>query len=223
MADPIIDNAVRAQCIFQGPSGLAEDRYVTSWAFIRSTIGSAGQEEQSDEVAERLREFWLEETTNAQATVFQSMAGDLAPGGLQIRTYDLGQSPPREPRVYDFSLPGAGNSSLPREVAVTMSFFADRNLPRQRGRVFIGPVSVNAMTVGGGGPRPTENLRNTLAASAERLSSLGMGVGDQMQWAVLSPTDAEIRPVTAGWIDDAFDTQRRRGESPTTRTAWPSS
>jgi len=32
--------------------------------------------------------------------------------------------------------------------------------------------------------------------------------------------DAELRIVTAGWVDNAFDTQRRRGEDASSRLSW---
>jgi len=36
----------------------------------------------------------------------------------------------------------------------------------------------------------------------------------------VSPSDGAAFPVQSGWVDDAFDTQRSRGDAPTTRIEW---
>lgn len=219
MADPIISNVVRAQCIWKGPSNLPEDRFVTTWAFVRETLANAGGQEQKNEVAERLREFWLDGGGTYPA-VANYIPSSITAQGLEIRCYDLGQAPPREPSIYNYPVGfGAQGQGLPREVAIAMSFYAGRNLPRRRGRVFIGPLASSSIA---SDISPTVNplLRNRVVFMAERLA-LGFGAGDSMRWGVLSQADQQIRNVTAGWVDDAFDTQRRRGLAPTTRTSWP--
>lgn len=224
MADPQIDNVVRAQCIWSAPSGLPEDRFVTTWAFVRGGIGTdpfKGAEAQADEVAERLREFWLEPTSVQAMSVSQCLPVAIANRGLEIRCYDLGQAPPRQPRIYNYPVANSGaGKALPEEVAIAMSFYAERNLPRQRGRVFIGPLT-DSVVVDGTPVRVNGSWQQILSAAANRLA-LETGVGDSMRWGVLSQADGEIRPVTAGWVDDAFDTIRKRGSAPSGRSEWPS-
>jgi hypothetical protein len=42
-----------------------------------------------------------------------------------------------------------------------------------------------------------------------------------LRWSIRSITPVEnFVPIVAGWIDDAFDTQRRRGPDPSFRTNW---
>lgn len=229
MPDVQIDNVVRAQCIWSGPSGLPRDRYVTTWHFVRGS-GSAlsDAQEQADEVSERLREFWLENTS-----VGQSVAAYLSPNvltaGLEIRCYDLGQPagtangsvPPREARIYNHEadVSALGSKNLPEEVAVSLSFYADRNLPRRRGRVFIGPLS-DAAVKSSGPARVDNGFQRTLCAAAHRLAN-EEGATDVMRMGVLSQKDQEIRQVTAGWVDDAFDTIRKRGPESTGREPFP--
>lgn len=219
MADPQINNAVRAQAIWQAKSGLPEDRFVTSWAFVRQAIGNINLETQLNEVAERLREFWLEPATGTFA-VCDYLPKAITAQGLQIRCYALADEPPREPHVYDFETGrGATDAVFPWEVATCLSFYADRNLPRRRGRVFLGPLTLKARVELDGVVRTSDDFRADLVYSANRLAH-ERGIGDEMQWAVLSPTDGEIRPVTNGWVDDAFDTMRKRGQEPSVRTAF---
>lgn len=226
MADPQIDNAVRAQCIWNAPSGLPTDRFVTSWAFVRITGSIAtGGAQQADEVAERLREFWLEPAGGNIVASF--LPTSIANRGLEIRCYDLGDPPGnkqagipgREPRIYNFPANfGNASPSLPREVAVTLSFYARRSTPRTRGRVYLGPLT-QAATDGTPECKVSEAFRTCIAAAADRLAN-AEGAGDDMNWGVLSPTDEEIRGVTGGWVDDAFDTIRSRGQEAGTRTEW---
>jgi len=51
--------------------------------------------------------------------------------------------------------------------------------------------------------------------------------GLSVKWAVYSPTtdavdtiDNAFNDVLDGWVDNAFDTQRRRGPAATTRITW---
>jgi hypothetical protein len=39
-------------------------------------------------------------------------------------------------------------------------------------------------------------------------------------WVVYSPTDDAYHEVANGWVDNAWDTQRRRGYKPTSRTTF---
>lgn len=220
MADPIIDNAVRVQCIWQAPSGLPEDRFVTSWAFIRAVAGAKVWPNSAEEISERLREFWLEPVAPRSDPVASYLPNSVTAQGLEIRCYDLGQAPPREPAVFAHeTTAGSSSTPLPREVAVTLSFYADRNIPRHRGRVFIGPLASNTLA-GTSSSAVHPNLQASLTEAANRLAH-GRGASDDMQWAVLSQMDAEIRPASDGWVDNAFDTIRKRGAEATDRMVWP--
>jgi hypothetical protein len=223
MADPQIDNVVRAQCIWKGPSNLPTDRYVTTWAFVRSSSGVKNAGAQSGEVANRLLEFW-NEPPEGESSVASFIPANIRANGLEIRTYDLGQPTSegneRIPTIYNFPSEGANAAPpLPREVAVTLSFFAEVNRPRKRGRVYVGPLTTAAMSSNENGT-VSAALQGALRASALRLSTWGMGLGDEMVWGVLSQMDDEINVVTAGWIDNAFDTIRSRGQDPSSRVTF---
>lgn len=223
MADPQLDNVYRAQAIWQGPTLLPEDQFVNSFAFVRDTDDfDSDADEMSDEISERLREFYLEPVAPATNGLVWWLPQQIVAQGLVIKVYDLGQPPPRQPREYAHSvaIPSASsNNALPWEVALTASFYGERNLPRQRGRIYLGPLSERALA-DGSDARPSAELLVALAGAVERLA-LGRGIGDNAVMGVLSPTDAEIRPVTAGWVDNAFDTQKRRGNEASSRLVWP--
>jgi len=140
---------------------------------------------------------------------------------------------------------GAGQP-LPQEVALCMSFKSadeDGPLRRRRGRIYIGPLGEahNAEAVDGAG-RPTEVLINAINFAASRLQDQASDiatepVGSSTPWVVYSrpTTDAwnathpgderlsgSFHRVTDGWVDNEWDTQRRRGLKATTRSTWAS-
>jgi hypothetical protein len=57
------------------------------------------------------------------------------------------------------------------------------------------------------------NAAQTLSASIEAISAL-------CHWVVWSEADQDAGSVFDGWIDNAFDTQRRRGVQASSRTTW---
>jgi hypothetical protein len=75
--------------------------------------------------------------------------------------------------------------------------------------VFLGPLSDSANLISrtGGDVRPSLFVRDGLARSAQRLRDrTGPAI-----WSTFSTVDRVGTPVAGGWIDDAYDTQRRRG------------
>lgn len=220
MADPVIPRGIRAQLIMHGRSGLPEDRFVTTWAFLRNTDQSYADSAQA--VADRLAAFISNTGANAQSLeMFLSPAVLRGADALEVRTYDLANGVPRAPTVFTYDInTGAPTGGLPAEVAVCGSFYAERNLPRQRGRVYFGPLGTSASAVDNNGRIvASPAIRDTLAAALEALK-LGNEGPNQPLWCVLSQADATMRMVTEGWVDDAFDTQRRRGEAPQQRVMW---
>jgi hypothetical protein len=153
-------------------------------------------------------------------------------GTATVKWYDLEEAQPRVPFTttsFTFT-PSASTAVLPSEAAVCLSYQA---LPvsgikqaHRRGRIYIGPLAAGA---GSGQPlRPILGVMTTFAAAAIALHGIVIGSTDGFQWSVYSPTlhaqtgsleDATFL-VNEGWIDNAFDTQRRRGPAATSRTTW---
>lgn len=220
-------DAIRAMCVFQGVSGLPEDRFVTTFHFARNpgvTIDvDAGL------VAGWLDDFWnaiAPGATKALSAYLSDTAIAAGPTAHEVRVYDLDDVEPREPHIFPLGKVAAGSlACLPNEVSVCLSYYGDRNIPRQRGRIFVGPLTSTA-----GAPsaadhdlRVAANLQQDLVAAAEKL------IADSAnRWVVLSrgiyvdgQVPAEMYPVTAGWVDNAFDTVRKRGIKPSARVVFP--
>jgi hypothetical protein len=118
---------------------------------------------------------------------------------------------------------------MPSEVAICLSFhgtfgadqeFAGGTRPksRDRGRIYFGPLVGSALVVNTEGttnrPIVAPNVRAALLSNAlDHLMAPGSGIS-QVVW---SRRAGSVNPVEGYSVDDAFDTQRRRGERPTVR------
>jgi hypothetical protein len=92
---------------------------------------------------------------------------------------------------------------------------------RRRGRVYLGPwADTGAVSAqdANDSPRVGTTLKNAICAAALRLDDTS-GPGGSGNWCVWSRKDATLYPVQAAYVDDAFDTQRRRGVAPTSKQA----
>lgn len=217
MADPILVDFYRVQTILHGVSGLPEDVYVNSWCFRNDTVGGS-PETFATLIGERMRDFFDLAPAGNPNPPRTFLSGHTLTNQLTVKTYDLGQAPPRTPMERNYTLGLMSEvQPFPSEVALCLSFFAERNLPRSRGRIYFGPMSIAAGTdVTETESRPIAALRSILAFAGEELMNNTTGA----TWHVLSQADAIAKEITGGWVDDAFDTQRRRGEAPSSRTLW---
>lgn len=126
------------------------------------------------------------------------------------KIYKMSDPEPRLPlKETTLSFAASTAAGAPREVALCLSYYADRNTPRRRGRMYIGPFRADVMAL-----RPGLALRQTLQTLAQGISGLG---GANIQWVQHSPTTGEYHNVTHYWIDDEWDTVRKRGLRATTR------
>jgi hypothetical protein len=140
------------------------------------------------------------------------------PAQQRVTVYDLQGTPPVYPaaqvqRNSDVSFV----SGINRDIAVCLSAYAGENRPRKRGRLYI-PLCL-------AGSSPTG--ANVSASVRQRIADLvplfeGLG-GVDWDWGVFSRVDNVFRKYTNWWVDDAWDTQRRRGKRATARTTGTTS
>lgn len=196
---------------------LPEDRYVNTFAFASDAATSDVAQQAA---IDRVKDFYY--GVHAGGTIGGYMSGrTINEDASEFRAYAMEEPPTRIPYIEVNTEGALGTSApLPSEVAICGSYYAVANQPRKRGRVYIGPLGVAAMaavetdTPG----RVSLDLRNTIVAA---MSALGEDIIDQPRWCILTLPDAGnvkiLRPVTHVWCDNAFDTQRRRGETATSR------
>lgn len=158
-----------------------------------------------------------------------------------VKAFDLTEPSPRLPfdiETMTLDDPLTNDKDLPPEVAMCVSFQgaleSGVNMRRRRGRVFLGPLQI---ATGLDMPIPPsawpgnfagffyDRLVTGLGSSAEwcvysRLTHYGKPIGGTIVDGDQEDPDllpASFTPVTRVWCDDAWDTQRRRGTSATSR------
>lgn len=207
---------IRAQVVLPHVSGVPKDNVVNTFHFSGDMAGEVDHQL----VHARIVGFYntLQSPGFSVASLL-SRAIDRTLNKAKIKTYTLGPGPEGAPDLITSWTPAApySQSLLPAEVALCLSYFAGENSVRRRGRIYLGPligdvVDVDATT---GRAFVGEPMRRTIARSAQGL----INAPGNPSWAVYSRVDNVARLVTGGWVDDAFDTQRRRGERPVVRTA----
>jgi hypothetical protein len=135
-----------------------------------------------------------------------------AEGQIRVRSYDAQGTVPVYPNGEATRQLGLSPAStVNRDVALVLSFYAGENRPRQRGRLYI-PCSVTGIAATSA--RPTTTQQQKVADLVPILANLG---GINVQWCVYSRVDDQARQVTNWWVDNAWDSQRRRGLRPTSR------
>lgn len=105
----------------------------------------------------------------------------------------------------------APQSASAREVAVCLSYYGERNLPRTRGRMYLG---VGSAGLNSNGPFIPTSFRGFALDLADGIAGLG---GLDVDWQVYSPTSDAAENVQHAWVDDEWDTIRSRGLRATTR------
>ncbi len=134
---------------------------------------------------------------------------------IEVRQYDMEDAPGPPTTIKTGTIADSPPGSSPREVALCLSFRGAQNVPRQRGRIFVGPVAPT-------GVRPGTDVRNAILQLGQAFADLG---GQNVDWCVYSPTtrgagaalDSSFIPVKRCWVDDEWDTMRSRGLRPTSR------
>lgn len=208
MPIPVLTDYFSAQVIFKNQNGNPKDVYTNTFYFRNDTFVGTTDDVATDLLAD-LQEFYTAQPTGVltPVTVLSRFSNLLLDLEVEVRVYDLGLPAPRYPRLRNFTATGMHSGAIPAEVAACLSYVAAENQPRNRGRIYLGPLSTNAVNAGNGNTAVDENWRRSVLASAKRLMDK-----PEYTWSLWSPTSQEMKPITGAWMDNAFDTQRRRGE-----------
>lgn len=119
---------------------------------------------------------------------------------VDIRGYNMDDPEPRPQKFIRRGVaPGTRAEGVP-QLAVCLSYYADRNLPRQRGRIFCGPMP------GGYASVPTTTTTRVLEL-APAFAGLG---GVNVDWSLWSPTTQTHTRINHAWVDDSWDIIRSR-------------
>lgn len=199
---------IRVQVALHNDSGLDEDDVVNTWHFTGSANSTDGAA-----IVDHLETFY---------DAFDDWLSNTLSGSCTAKLYNIDALPSGPPFYTEtFTItPGTGQS-LPSEVALCLSYQAAQtpglDQRNRRGRIYLGPFADAANTTSGVA-RPNSTMIGIIGTAATALATAAFGTGTP--WHVYSSTLGTSAPVVDGWIDNAWDTQRRRGVAPTTRTTW---
>lgn len=205
----------RYQVIARMPyaSGLPADVSINTWAFESNSAEPT--EAEMDDIGTALFLFY---------SALVGFYGEMMANQIQFLFYDIDAPPPRTPLAVgpltSISLAGGG-TPLPEETAVALSFngvFASGSpSARRRGRVFLGPLENTAVSYNTSINRVvvSPSFRGVVAAGVDDMVDSLDGTG--IIHSVWSRSDDQLYNVIQYTMDDAPDTQRRRGQEPSQR------
>jgi hypothetical protein len=198
----------RTQVELAATSGNALDKATNVWHFIADDLTALN--------------LALTQVTTFYNAIDGQMSGNVAATGHRIRCYDLSDPEPRAP-VVDQGLAGMtlGTTRTAPELAICVSFQAPRqsgvSQARRRGRLYLGPWKADVVDSTNG--FPSAGALGVIGGAVQTLLDASQAAAT-WAWAVYSPTNAVAIEVTDAWLDNAFDVQRRRGVTATTRTTF---
>jgi hypothetical protein len=197
---------MRAQITLRGASGLPRDNIVNTFhytgtgAAARAAVNSA------------IDAFF--DTVDVQLSALVLTTGHT------VKHYDLDQAPPRIPvgSVYTFDFNTAPSSSrLPGEVAIVVSTRAAPesgiNPASLRNRFYLGPIAQAVVATTG---LVVSTSADAIATAAQTMFN-SINASGEAEAVVYSPTLDISRPIAVVWVNNEFDTQRRRGATETIR------
>lgn len=208
---------IRAQVVFQGGTGLAQDRFINTFHFANDAVFATHM----TTIRSALATFYNVVPAGGPVVAIGAHIPAFVQRTYTINCYDMTSVAPREPNPYVSSLPapsGTATSNVPEEVACCLSYkAAPPSSPNRRGRIYIGPLNSLAVNASNATTpvRVSTSFVDVLKAAALALRDTG-GLG----WSVYSPKLGTYALITSGWVDNACDTQRRRGPKATLRNAW---
>lgn len=210
---------VRCMVVFQGGTGVPEDRFVNTLHFQHP---SSDLQVAANELGPFVEDFYKADNSTLSISGYLS---EFINRAAEMRFYDMADSLPRVPVVRAWTLNPVGlTGNLPEEVSVVLSLRgAPPITPRRRGRLYIGPLVSGAATTGGAllPTRVATTFSTDLCVAANTLRTGVESLSIAAFWAIrsITPVVNYVR-VEGGWVDNALDTQRRRGPDATSRVQW---
>lgn len=218
-------------------------RDVTVNTFHFQGGASAAELSEAQQIAQRLSDFYT--GSSSTGTLGSYLSNEIGPI-CTVKVYDAEATEPRPIFYQDTFNIGASRSSsgdLPPEVALCLSYYGTANQKRQRGRVYIGPFCQIAEVPSVTYAAPTASLVTCLVEAGTRLAknSGAVAQGDTgmlpstpatgpaaVLWSVRSKYAAltgttlgsMFTLINNGWVDNEWDSQRRRRIAATSRSVF---
>jgi hypothetical protein len=213
------------------PTGLPKDTFTNTWHFRDDTTPAIA--DAAITAAEKVVDFFQAPPAGFVNPVMRYLAPSLG-DTITLIAYDFAAPTPRpELGRVTFTYIPTSASAVPEEVALCLSYYATRNIPKQRGRVYIGPFNTTALS-GGTPSRQNADLLGSMAAGGTRLlipghpalaptvtsDTIGGAILTTGVWCVYSRVLGTFETLTDGWVDNRWDSQRRRQVESSARSTF---
>lgn len=213
---PTLAGAALVQVVFDCTTALPKDAVVNTLAFDVHEAGSSSSWKPLLAAEVGLAYF---NASGSNGGLFGHVGESMA-GTYTVKVYDLGESEPRDAEEYSSTFTPTGSATpLPNEVALCLSFKTSQGNvgPSNRGRIYFGPLNGPSAVAKdtNGFAKPTAGLQSALLNLGRRLYD--NAIAQDMAWAIYSRKHNSLGLVQNCWVDNAFDTQRRRGNAATGR------
>lgn len=212
-------------------SMIPKDAVQNRFAFTTGTVPASPAE--LAEISSHIDNFYnAAQSTGVGITHWLSSSLSAVNNAHSIDFYDLtghldGTSHGSPFRSEPFTLAGLpANEGLPDECAVCISVHSEfgtdresvgttRPKARDRGRLYIGPLATGTVAI----PDPNKEAVVTPNALSTFRDAMSFMIVDPnlVTWCLWSRADAALKPIVGGFVDNAFDVQRRRGNAASNR------
>lgn len=216
------DTAIHVGITLPNVSGLAVDEFETSLNYQTVGVDSAG-------VSALIAAFFNNTSTHAAPASY--INGSVSRSALcKIAYYDvtahLDGSPHGAPFQVDTFTMGAqagSTKNLPTQLCATLSYYSELDpggttTGRHRGRMFIGPLTDGVASLSVGDPRLTTAFCEDWTAALATLANAMDVLTNPKVLSVWSRANAGMESAIACFMENRFDTQRRRAVAATART-----
>lgn len=235
-----MSNAIKVEVVFQHQDGLPKDEVVNQFIFATTATPSAGGSAET-QINAAIIDFYNTVDTGTSRSIANVMSDEILRTATARMNYTdisahLDGSPagsPYQVDIWSLAAKTAGTVDLPSEVALVLTYESifsgvpefgpghTRPRARHRGRLYLGPLTAGMAGVGSDFVyRPGATMCTMVGAAAGRLRNLATTSSGLVAWAQWSRKDLRVSSVASGWVDDSWDTQRRRGAAPLNRHPW---
>lgn len=231
---------------FESKTGMPEDRYVNTFAFTGGVQATTAELQAMTFAVTELYNTAAPGNGSALGAHLSSEINRSVNHTLRVYDIDgaLDGSPHGSP-IYEetFGLTPSPSDTrdLPAEVSIAVTLEAigretaavetpdgsdigpepDRPKQRHTGRIYFGPLTANVLPARAAGvpTRPLAGIPELFRDAVAHLAgqTFPVVVGVAMQLGVWSRADARVTALESVSVDNAFDTQRRRGVEPSQR------
>ncbi len=181
-----------------------EDGDAVMNTFYFDTVGGGG----SDDVVNRLNAFYIGVPNQPTLPVARMLSPRITSLTYYIRAANAAPGIPGEELAQPtFVRTAAGVGELMADAAVCASYRSGSPYTaRRRGRIYLGPLAGDVLDTTNGLIKT--DFRNALATACEGLASESLA--DPVRWVIASRAGNTSSRVQEGYVDEHFDTQRRR-------------